>query len=265
MVGRILFLGFILSNAAFALTDEEKTERARIHLKSAIAYYDDGRYEDAAREMNAAYDLRPLPDLQYNLAQCYERLNRLEDAAKSYETYLNSKPDAPDRKNVQARIDNLRERAKAEAAGQPAPAAPQEKVVFKTIVVYKQAPPPPGRAARWAAYGLFILGAAGVATGIAYAVLASQAANTVTVSGNVASPPTFDGKVRDTQESGQAYPVVEAVGFTVGAVAIAAGAALFAVGNKIDKEAAKREKEQAWRVGPSFARDGGGLVVTGRF
>ena len=96
-------------------------------------------------------------------------------------------------------------------------------------------------------------------------MLASQAADTVSVSGNVASPPTFDGKVRDTQESGQAYPVVEAVGFTVGAVAIAAGAALFVVGNKIDKEAARREKEQAFRIAPSFARDGGGLVVAGRF
>src|SRR6478672_4077233 len=99
MVGKIFVAWIVLSNVAFALTDEEKTERARIHLKAAIAYYDDGRYEDASREMRAAYDLRPLPDLQYNLAQCYERLNKLSDAAKSYETYLSAKPDAPDRRN----------------------------------------------------------------------------------------------------------------------------------------------------------------------
>src|SRR3954470_15396377 len=104
-MGRILLFGLLLSHAAFALTDEEKTDRARIHLKSAIVYYDDGRYEDAAREMRTAYDLRPLADLQYNLAQCYERLNKLDDAAAAYEKYLAGRADAPDRQNVQARID----------------------------------------------------------------------------------------------------------------------------------------------------------------
>ena len=34
--------------------DDVNTERARIHLKAAIAYYDEARYEDAAREMEAA-------------------------------------------------------------------------------------------------------------------------------------------------------------------------------------------------------------------
>jgi len=235
-------------------------------LKAAIAYYDDGRYEDASREMRAAYDLRPLPDLQYNLAQCYERLNKLEEAARSYEAYLAVKNNPPDRKNVQARIDNLRERARAEAAGQAVPApVEKEKVVIKTIVVYREAPPPPGRAARWAAYGLWVLGAGGLATGIAYAVLAKQAADDVSKGGNVLNPPIFDGTARDTQESGKSYPIVAGVGFGVAVVAVAAGAALFAVGNKIDKEAARREKEQAWQIGPAFAANGGGLVVSGRY
>src|SRR5260370_37161474 len=77
---------------------DDKPERARIHLKAAIAYYDEARYDDAAREVEAAYALKPLPDLQYNLAQCYERLGRYEDAAKAYETYLHASPTAPDRK-----------------------------------------------------------------------------------------------------------------------------------------------------------------------
>jgi tetratricopeptide (TPR) repeat protein len=240
----LLFCSWAAS-PAWALSDEERTMRARIHLKAAIAYYDDGRYEDASREMLAAYDLRPLPDLQYNVAQCYERLNKLEPAASAYETYLKGKPDAPDRANVQARIDNLKARARAEAAGQATPPAPVEKVVFKTIVVYREAPPPPGRAARWAAYGLFALAAAGAATGIAYAVLAKQAADQVAQGGNVMSPPTFDGKLRDTQESGQAYPIISGVAFGVGGLALAAGVGLFVAGQKIDKEAARREKEAA--------------------
>src|SRR5262249_15467120 len=123
------------SSARPARADDDKTERARIHLKAAIAYYDEARYEDAAREMEAAYALKPLPDLQYNLAQCYERLGRFTDAAKAYEKYLSANPAATDRKLVETRIGNLRERA---AAGSQAAPLPQEKVVFKTIVVYKQ-------------------------------------------------------------------------------------------------------------------------------
>ncbi|HWE28157.1 MAG TPA: tetratricopeptide repeat protein, partial [Polyangia bacterium] len=143
--------------------EDTPTERARVHLKAAIAYYDEARYEDAAREMETAYGVKPLPDLQYNLAQCYERLGRYDAAAHAYEVYLSGNPAAPDRKVVLTRIGNLHERAKAQAAGTPAPPPATEKVVFKTIVVYKQAPPPPGRGVRYAAYGAGVLALAGLA------------------------------------------------------------------------------------------------------
>jgi tetratricopeptide (TPR) repeat protein len=272
-----LWAGLIVLCAAHAavaqVSDEERTARARIHLKSAIAYYDDGRYEDAAREMRSAYDLRPLPDLQYNLAQCYERLNRLEDAARSYEAYLRERADAPDRKNVQSRIDNLRERARAEANGQvlPSPAPVGEKVVFKTIVVYREKAAPPGRAARWAAYGLGVLALAGVATGIAYAVLAEKAANKVTQGGNVMNPPTFDGKLRDTQDSGKSYPIVSGVSFGVAGLAAIGAIGLYVAGQKIDREAAKREARESasrgrwWTLAPTFAPTGGGIAAMGGF
>src|SRR5689334_3874125 len=99
---RWLVAGLLLVSLRMAQAQDDKTERARIHVKSAIAYYDDGNYESSAREMEAAYRLKPLPDLQYNLAQCYERLNRLSDAADAYTRYLDGKTDAPDRKSVEA-------------------------------------------------------------------------------------------------------------------------------------------------------------------
>src|SRR4051794_4668826 len=178
-------LAFVLVLCSARVTraqQDDKTERARIHLKAAIAYYDEARYEDAAREMEAAYALKPVPDLQYNLAQCYERLGRYNDAAGAYETYLRANSGAPDRKLVETRVANLRERAAAVRSGSqvPPPPATGEKVVFKTIVIYKEAPPKPGRGVRYVAYGLgaVALGAAG--SGIAFAVLASKEAETVT-------------------------------------------------------------------------------------
>src|SRR6516164_850697 len=93
-----LLLG--LAPRSFAQPPDDKMARARVHVNAAVAYYDDGKYEDAVREMQAAYELKPVPDLQYDLAQCYERLGKPAEAADAYERYLNGKPGAPDRKQV---------------------------------------------------------------------------------------------------------------------------------------------------------------------
>jgi len=244
---------------AFAQEDTP-TERARIHLKAAIAYYDEARYEDAAREMETAYGIKPLPDLQYNLAQCYERLGHYDAAAHAYEVYLSGNPAAPDRRLVLTRIANLHDRAKVEAAGtQPPPAPTSEKVVFKTIVVYKEAPPPPGRGVRYAAYGAGVLALAGLASGVAFAVLAKQAADTVTKGGSSTAPPVFDGSARVAQTTGQTDVIVSAVSFGVAALCAGGAIGLYVLGHKIDKEAPKLT------LAPTLAPKLAGLSLVGRF
>ena len=256
----ILVCLVVLCSARAATAQDDKTERARIHLKAAIAYYDEARYEDAAREMEAAYQLKPLPDLQYNLAQCYERLGRYTDAATAYETYLKANTAANDRKLVETRIANLRERAAATAAGsQVAPLPPPtEKVVFKTIVVYKTAPPPPGRGVRFAAYGLGVLALGAAASGIAFAVLAKQDADVVSKGGSTTNPPTFDVQTA-TQKAGQADVIVSGVSFGVAALCAGGAIGLYLLGNKIDKEQPKLT------MAPSLSPAGGGFVLAGRF
>jgi len=258
----ILVCLLILGSArvATAQQQDEKTERARIHLKAAIAYYDEARYEDAAREMEAAYQLKPLPDLQYNLAQCYERLGRYADAATAYETYLKGNSAAQDRKLVETRIGNLRERAAATAAGSQVAPMPSsgEKVVFKTLVVYKQAPPPPGRGVRIAAYGLGVLALGALGSGVAFAVLAKQDADAVSKGGSTTMPPPFDAQSA-TQKSGQIDVIVSGVSFGVAGLCAAGAIGLYLLGNKIDKEAPKLT------MAPSLSPTGGGFVLAGRF
>jgi hypothetical protein len=259
-MGRLfVVLLLVLLSARAVQAQDEKTERARIHLKAAIAYYDEARYEDAAREMEAAYALKPLPDLQYNLAQCYERLGRYDDAATAYERYLGANQAAQDRKLVETRIANLRERARAVAAGAQVAPPPQEKVVFKTIVVYKTAPPPPGRGVRIAAYGIGVLALGALASGVAFAVLAAQNASTVTSGGNTSMPPTFDGTVASAQESGKTDVIVSGVSFGVAALCAGGAIGLYLLGNKIDKEAPKLT------LAPTVSPWGGGLALAGRF
>jgi tetratricopeptide (TPR) repeat protein len=243
-----------LSRAAAA---DEQTDKARIHVKAAIDYYDQARYDDAAREMNAAYELKPLADLQYNLAQCYERLNRLPEAVAAYQKYADGKPDAPDREQVLERIFNLNDRIKKGETS--APPVEKEKVVFKTIVVYREVPPPPGRAARWAAYGCFGLAAAGLATGIAFTVLAKQSSDQVTSGGNKLNPMPFAGAAASAQDSGKIDPIIAGVGFGVAALAAGGGIALFLVGRKIDRETPKLT------LAPTFSPTGGGVAAAWRF
>lgn len=269
-IGLVLAL-FLVGGLASAAEDEA-TGKARIHLRAGIADYDEGRYAEAANEMEQAYALKPLADLQYNLAQCYERLNRLTDAARAYETYLSGRRDAPDRETVQKRIDNLHERAKAEAEGRKPVEAPPERVVFKTLVVYREIPAPPGRAARWAAYALGALGVIGLGTGVAFAVLTVQAGKDVHGQGSLSSPPVFDGDLRAKQDAAHLYPIGTGVGFAIGGVAIGGAVGLYLSGRKIDREAVKqREREQVLipSIAPFYARTGNntvaGIAAQGRF
>ena len=262
---------FAVSVARRAAADDDATTKARVHLRAGIADYDEGRYTEAANEMEQAYALRPLPDLQYDLAQCYERLGRLEDAAKAYEAYVGARRDAPDLELVKKRIENLHERAKAVAAGQEASAPEPAQVKWRTIVVYREVPPPPGRVARAASYGLFALGAAGVATGIAFAVLTVQASNAVHDGGSTTNPPVWGSStLRARQDAAKLYPIGTGIGFGVGALAVGGGIGLYLAARKLDHEAVKqreRDSEQASikSIAPFFSASSGGIAVSGAF
>lgn len=202
ILGRVLG-AFLVCQSLFLLTaaagrgparpvEDADTVRAKLYLEAAVAYFNDGKYADAERGMLRAYELRPVPELQYNLAQCQERLGALDRAIASYRSYLKDRPDAADSPEVEKRIAQLEERlgaattapsaqAPAAAAAPAAPAAgaaaaapPPEKVIFKEIIVYKEPPPKAGRGVRYAGLSLLGLAAAGLATGIVFSVETAQ-------------------------------------------------------------------------------------------
>jgi tetratricopeptide (TPR) repeat protein len=191
-----------------AQPDDPITARAKIHLEAGVAYFNDGKYADAEREMIRASELRPVPELMYNLAQCQERLGALERAVESYRAYVRGRPSAEDVADVEKHIAELTARiaeAKASpgvvppvagepppgsstsappAAAQAPPVAPPEKVIFKEIIVYKEPPPKAGRSVRYVGYGLLGLVAAGLATGIAFTVANTQLEQSISEQGN---------------------------------------------------------------------------------
>ncbi len=90
--------------------DQEAKMAARVHLLAGVQHFNDGRYADAQREMEQAYKLRPEPEMLYNLAQCYQRLGDSQRALDALRGYLDGRPDAEDRIEVQKSIGELSKR-----------------------------------------------------------------------------------------------------------------------------------------------------------
>src|SRR5688572_8796029 len=73
--------------------------------------YNQGDYESAIRDWNAAYQLSPRPLIQYNLSQAFERLGRLDDARIALETYISqAEPSDTHQADARARLAAIRER-----------------------------------------------------------------------------------------------------------------------------------------------------------
>jgi tetratricopeptide (TPR) repeat protein len=86
-------------------------QSARELFTQGQAAYETGDYETAARNWERAYELDPRPLLQYNLAQAYERLGRLDRAAEAYRIYVENTPgDEPRAQTARARIASLEQR-----------------------------------------------------------------------------------------------------------------------------------------------------------
>lgn len=107
-------------NAAEAMQGGGMTEdrqlddaRAREHFQIATRYYDEGRFREAAAQFEEAFQLSQRAELLYNAYIAFRDAHETAEAARTLEMYLDRSPDAPDRVNLQARLEQLR-RAVAE-------------------------------------------------------------------------------------------------------------------------------------------------------
>ena len=108
----------------------EQIERARGHFMAGRAYYEDGRWQDAAREFQESYRITAHPDVLYNLGQAYDQGDERDRAIEAYRGYLDQRMDAPDRERVERRIrelEQLHAAVEAEAASAPEPRLPAER------------------------------------------------------------------------------------------------------------------------------------------
>ena len=133
---------------AAAPSPEEKT-RAREHYQKGLTHYDIKEYSDALTEFKNAYRVVQDPAFLFNIAQCYRKLGQDIEALDYYRNYLRRFPTAPNRGEVERRIQEIeRELAvKAPAAGAPPPAVQPSPSRPPPGPVTPLAPPPAPSAA----------------------------------------------------------------------------------------------------------------------
>jgi tetratricopeptide (TPR) repeat protein len=93
---------------------------AREHYEKGTKFYDIGKYEEAIREFEAAYEAKSDPAFIYNLAQSHRLAGHSTEALQLYRNYLRYVPKAPNRADIEERIRGL-EKTIAERPGQSAP------------------------------------------------------------------------------------------------------------------------------------------------
>lgn len=104
-------IGGVARAQAPAGAETASGEDARALFLRGQSAYSQGDYEGAAALWERAYGLDPRIGLQFNLSQCYERLGRLEEAARSLQMYVDGTDPEDERlPDARARLSAIRER-----------------------------------------------------------------------------------------------------------------------------------------------------------
>src|SRR6478735_7800749 len=118
---------------------------AKEHYTRGTSFYDLGRYDDAIKEFEAAYQLKNDPAFLYNLAQSYRQAGNHEQALHFYKTYLRYVPKAPNRADIEEKIKTEEQLVAQKGGGTTPPPANTTTTppppADTTVVV---PPPPPG-------------------------------------------------------------------------------------------------------------------------
>ncbi|MEY4508028.1 MAG: hypothetical protein RLZZ450_150 [Pseudomonadota bacterium] len=100
---------------------------ARALFMAGRVAFDEGRYEAALKHFSASYEQSQRPALLYNIAQCYDRMRRDEDALAAFERYLAVEADPEQRASVEARVRALRAAVAAREPAAPLPGSRAER------------------------------------------------------------------------------------------------------------------------------------------
>src|SRR5438552_14088746 len=119
--GAVCAMTVALFAAPAAFADARRD--AKRHFRDGMALIASGQVERGIAELKQAYEIKPHPDLLYNIARAYVDLGRIPEALDYFQRYVATDPD--DRAQVEAVMARLSAAIGAKTpAAQPAPAPP---------------------------------------------------------------------------------------------------------------------------------------------
>jgi len=100
-------LALLLLVGGVARADDQK--EARSHYERGTSFFDLGKYREAAAEYEKAYELKSVAALLFNLGQAYRLAGDHPAALRAYRVFLRRSPNARERPEVEARIEELQQ------------------------------------------------------------------------------------------------------------------------------------------------------------
>jgi tetratricopeptide (TPR) repeat protein len=201
-----------------ARADEASDDAAKVHFQSGALHYKQGQYALAIEEFKAADRLRPSPILSYNIAQCYEKMADLAKARTYYQEYLQRSPQATDRSAIEATLASIDAQLAEAHAKEPAVLVmPPPPLAAAAAPVASVEAPAPSRN-HTVSTVLFIVGGAGLATGVGLNIASNSTANDL----KNLSPPNHT-QAQSLYDQSQNLWTGAICSYTAGGVALAAG------------------------------------------
>jgi hypothetical protein len=81
--------------------EDYEAKRAQDYLKAGTRRYAEGKYKEALAAFRRGAEHKPLPEFHYQLGQCHRALGDAASAKREYQAYLEARPDAPERAEVE--------------------------------------------------------------------------------------------------------------------------------------------------------------------
>ncbi len=111
---RSMALVLLLAATAHAGGGEARAQ-AKAAYKAATELYRKGSYRMALKEFERAYEAVPDPSSLFNIAQCHRLLGDKQEALRYYLLFLDERPKAPNRAEVERYVAQLEADIAAEA------------------------------------------------------------------------------------------------------------------------------------------------------
>jgi hypothetical protein len=150
-IARAMVVATALALAIPARAQDANTEKneAKEHYLKGTKHFNLGRFDDAIKEYELAYEAKDDPVLLYNIAQAHRLAGHHEKAYFYYRSYLQAAPKSPIRDEVNAKIEELRKIIAQESKVQnmpptaPLPPKAAHAETTPTVTPPPVSPPPP--------------------------------------------------------------------------------------------------------------------------